>query len=99
MARNYTMGERALMAIATMAGKDYATINHLLHEEQKKSGNTRRDLNPRSFFMLQQWYTKDMAGGFTDREKDALQSLFQNILCHVESPKTLTQLSESSTNE
>ncbi len=79
--RNYTVGERAVIAIGAAAGKSVDEINEVLAEDAKRSGGTYRPVNPTSLRMAPRYPTLSPA--------DA-EALWR----HVISPKPLGDLAE-----
>lgn len=49
--RNYTVSERAVIAIGAAAGKSVDEINEVLAEDARRSGATVRQVNPTSLGM------------------------------------------------
>lgn len=77
--RNYTISERAIIAIGIKAGKSLNEINDLLVKEQKKNGRSIRHLNPSSYDMVRKRYLPTMDN--------------KGMWEYIVSPKTLSQLS------
>lgn len=76
--RNYTVSERAIIAIGIKCGKNLNEINDLLSKEQKRNSQTQRPLNASSYEMVKSKYLPKMNGtGMWD---------------YILSPKTLSQL-------
>jgi len=76
--RNYTISERAIIAIGIKAGKSLQEINKLLFSEQKKNSLSQRPLNESSYDMVRKKYLPSMdSKGMWD---------------YIISPKTLGQL-------
>ena len=80
--RNYTVSERAIIAIGVKAGKTISEINDILKSDQEKTGRTIRKLNPASYDMVKKSYLHKA----TDEE----------IWQYIQSPKTLGQLAGKS---
>lgn len=76
--RNYTISERAIIAIGVKAGKGLIEINDLLRSDQERSNRTIRELNPKSYDMVKKSYLHNA----TNIE----------IWEYIQSPKTLGQL-------
>ena len=53
--RNYTVGERAVIAIGTAAGKTVAEINAVLEQDAKRSGGAFRAVNATSAGMASRY--------------------------------------------
>lgn len=98
--RNYTVGERAIIAIGVASGLDIESINLILEKEQEKLGSEKRPLNEKSFTMLKENYLPTITG--IDNHKNPcdeteeqweksvyLQKTFIALLHHILSPKTL----------
>ena len=56
--RNYTIGERAIITMGVLAGKNIDEVNKILEKEQNKTGLTPRKINPRSWELLNSAYLK-----------------------------------------
>jgi hypothetical protein len=76
--RNYTISERAIIAIGIKAGKSLHEINKLLSSEQKKNSLSQRALNPSSYDMVRKKYLPSMDD--------------KGMWDYIMSPKTLSQL-------
>jgi hypothetical protein len=76
--RNYTISERAIIAIGIKAGKSLHEINKLLFSEQKKNSLSQRSLNPSSYDMVRKKYLPSMDD--------------KGMWDYIMSPKTLSQL-------
>jgi hypothetical protein len=80
--RNYTISERAIIAIGILGEKSLEEINALLKSEQSKLGTTTRELNKSSYEMVKKSYLPDIM-----KTKDGMWKYINN-------PKTLKQISE-----
>jgi len=76
--RNYTVGERAVIAIGAAAGKTVDEINVVLEADAKRSGGTYRAANPTSV---------GMAGRYPTLPNS--QSEAQALWDHITQPKPL----------
>jgi len=76
--RNYTAGERAIIAIGAAAGKTVAEINAVLEADAKRSGGTYRPANATSV---------GMAGRYPTLPNS--QSEAQALWGHIIHPKAL----------
>lgn len=55
--RNYTVSERAIIAIGAAAGKTHDEVNKVLASDAKRSGGKFRPVNPTSFGMANRYPT------------------------------------------
>ena len=76
--RNYTVGERAIVAIGAAAGKTVAEINAVLEADARRSGGTYRPANATSV---------GMAGRYPTLPNS--QSEAQALWDHITRPKAL----------
>lgn len=71
--RNYTVGERAVIAIGAAAGKTADEINEVLEADAKRTGGTFRPANPTSVGMAGRYPT-------LPNNKAEAQALWDHIL-------------------
>ena len=76
--RNYTVSERAIIAIGVKAGKSISEINECLTKDQNKTGRTIRKLNPTSYDMVKKSYLHKATN--------------EEVWDYIHSPKTLGQI-------
>ena len=81
MSRNYTAGERAIVAIGAAAGKSVEEINRMLAKDAARAGATFRPVNPTSLGMAPRYPSLPTA--------DA-----QALWDHITSPKSLGDLAK-----
>lgn len=77
--RNYTVSERAIIAIGAAAGKSTSEVNEVLLADAKKSGATFRPANETSF---------GMAGRYPSIQPAEAKALWDHIIA----PKSLGDL-------
>lgn len=104
--RNYTIGERAIITIAALAGSSLDEINNILIAEQAKAksgSEEKRKLNKNSFDMLKKRYFprileienlhNDLEMTESDFEKmQYTERVFDGLLQHILSPKSVSDL-------
>lgn len=101
--RNYTVSERAVMAIAIFAGNALEDVNALLKAEHIKSKSMldERPLNRTSYEMLKHSYFKQIVGVTeymseeeqAERYDNAIQ-LFGRLYEHIAKPRKLSELKD-----
>jgi len=87
--RNYTIGERSIMIIGILSGKNLEEINLLLKEEQKKTKTTPREFNKSSYDMVIRSYVPSM---FTQSKLKENKKNFGEVWEHIKKPKKISDL-------
>ena len=72
-----------------LSGQTLDQINDVLKTEQKKVGNSLRELNPRSFDLVRRAYAPSM---FSEQDIKKHQSSFENVWEYIQNPKQMADL-------
>ena len=89
--RNYTIGERAIMTIGALAGKNLEDVNKVLEKEQKKTGLSQRKVNPRSWDLLNSAYLKSWKNRSSVEDFHDIK-IPENFWEHIQNPKSMSRL-------
>lgn len=90
--RNYTAGERAIIALGVMVDLPHEAINKILSEDQARSGATTRLIPAGSYIMMREVYLKHV--GVPKEVPGWVKKLFE----HTISPKPLGKLKHEDIN-